>query len=67
MSIIVLFNCREIRTRSVAEEGLLYPPPEGVNLIKHFLIRFQGEDYGMKNFNTRKTAGNLIPFTNQKL
>jgi len=38
----------EMRTRSVAEEGLFYPPPEGANLIKTFIIRFQGEDYEMK-------------------
>jgi|GEM_PF-2865360 len=56
-----------MRTRSVAEEGLFYPPPEGANLIKHFIIRFQGEDYDKKNFTTRKRAGNLIPFTNQIL
>jgi len=67
MIIILLFNHEEMRTRSVAEEGLLYPLLEGVNLIKHFIIRFQGEDYEMKIFTSRKRAGNLIPFTNQIL
>lgn len=67
MILIVLFKRGEMRTQSVAEEGLLYPPSEGANMIKNFIIRFQGEDYEMKNFNTRKTAGNLIPFTNQIL
>ena len=52
MIIILLFNRGEMRTRSVAEERLFYPPLEGANLIKHFIIRFQGEDYEMKNFTT---------------